>query len=78
MPRHRLSRRAGAVNYGEVFGRGELQSRAAPKQRVAPVQQSTMMTPPPSVAGDSDAMDDAIARALENCRRTGSFVGNPA
>lgn len=62
------------MNYSEVFGDGPGETR----QRTAPRADSAMGAARPGAAsGDSDAMDDAIARAMENYRRTGSAVPGP-
>ncbi|MWV27047.1 DUF805 domain-containing protein [Aurantiacibacter rhizosphaerae] len=61
------------ANYAQVFGEGPAQAN----MRTGPRAASDFGAPAPSVAtGDGDAMDDAIARAVENYRRTGSAVPN--
>lgn len=62
------------MDYHEVFGDGPVQ-----QARTAPRTDTDFAAPRPGLAtGDSDAMDDAIARALDNYRRTGSAVPNEA
>ncbi|MCB2067026.1 MAG: DUF805 domain-containing protein [Erythrobacter sp.] len=69
-----------SVDYQEVFGgyaSAPAPQRTMPKSHrgADPRPQADFGAPRPSVAsGDSDAMDDAIARALDNYRRTGSAV----
>lgn len=58
-------KRRSEMDYQEVFGD-------------APTQQVRTAPGPMAAMGDTDAMDDAIARALDNYRRTGSAVPNDA
>ncbi|APE29267.1 DUF805 domain-containing protein [Aurantiacibacter gangjinensis] len=61
------------TDYSAVFGDGPALTQKRAKHAAA--MPSTISAPPRGVAdGDSDAMDDAIARALDNYRRTGSAV----
>ena len=74
------------IDYRDVFdgygsdSRGPAMPRSAPRsdKELNGSMGGGINAPRPSVAtGDSDAMDDAIARALDNYRRTGSATAQP-